>query len=213
MSRSHGSLPNRGGSYLYDVTLDQNVTHHVMKLSDCHPRRQIAFYNHRWKTKFKYDEIYPWYDICVEDVSDDIWNNVFCHYLTCKDIGLRIRHCCKHFYNLTNGSTQNKNSPFNNYWKHKCVPLIDEINNNIYNFTFMRTESPRPFATYCKKFYEMKIAKPNNYIYSNWCGIYYQLTQFVEKNNQLLEKYKIFDKSESLLIDIQTNDYQFPEFC
>ena len=218
MSRSHGSLPNRGGSYVYDVTLDKNVTHHVMKLSDCHPRRQIAFHNHRWNTKFKYSEIQAWHDICLEDVSDDIWNNVFCHYLTCKDIGLRIRHCCKHFYKITNG--KNSNSPFNNHYKHKCRPLIDEINDSIYRFK--RTEfdilgrSHTPFARYCKKYYEMKIPKPNNYESSNWCGIYHQLTQFIKKNDQLMEKYKIFDEiatSESLLIDVQNRDYRFPQFC
>ena len=130
MFQTHLRHPNRVCSYIYDVTLDRGVAHQSIKLSDFHPKRQIAFHNNLYGTNIKYKDIEPHklqLSVDYSDINDDLWIDIFCKHLHFIDIALSIRHCCKYFHHLTA-----KNQSFNNYWKKKSLPLIDEINNNKY---------------------------------------------------------------------------------
>ena len=87
------------GAYIYDLTVDRHVVHQRMTLSDLHPRRQIEFRNNLFGSNITYNEIYPWTDIAVENIHDDLWIVIFNNFFRYEDISLCISHCCKYFYN------------------------------------------------------------------------------------------------------------------
>ena len=103
-------------------------------------------------------------------------------------------------------------SSFNNYWKKKSLPLINEINNNkflvkqnhvaIDAIDIQLQKDYSSNVAYCKEFYNMNIPTPKHYQSSNWIDIYYQLTQFIKLNNTLFEKYKCYlDENADIYVD------------
>ena len=187
MFRAYRGTGNHG-AYIYDLTLNKDVCHQRMKLSDLHPSRQIEFRNHLFGSNTKYHKIAPWNETTVEfdDIYDDLWNNIFCKYLQCIDIALGIRHCCKYFYDLTH-----YNQSFNNYWKAQSISLIHFINSDKLVTKSNDYHILHDSSEYDKEFYHMKL--PINYQSNHWFRIHCELNQFIKKYNQLSQIYKKYE--------------------
>ena len=192
MLQHHDDASSKG-AYIYDLTIDRHVVHQRMTLSDLHPRRQIEFRNNLFGSNITYNEIFPWTDIAVEDIHDDLWIIIFNNFLQYEDISLCISHCCKYFYNLT------QSAAFNNHWKAKSIQLIHHINDN--KFLVQQCKMHLfDHRSYYKEFYAMNI--PLDYKSKHWLHIYHQLKQYITIHDILMYSYKQYYKPKCVLTEI-----------